>query len=54
MNNKLDSVKPKKIVQIFSKIQQEKFRHLSAKERLAWLEDVKSLYWKTIITKNRT
>ncbi|MBP7795982.1 MAG: hypothetical protein KA059_04315 [Elusimicrobiales bacterium] len=51
MRNKKTDIKFRKIVQRFSKTKQEEFRHLSAKERLEWLEGIKSLYWKTVINK---
>ncbi|MCG2725182.1 MAG: hypothetical protein L6420_02810 [Elusimicrobia bacterium] len=47
MNDEWDTVKPKKILQIFSKIKQKEFHHFSAEARLAWLENIKSLYFKT-------
>jgi len=49
MRNKKTDIKFKKIVQRFSKTKQEEFSNLTAKERLEWLEDAKSLYWKTVI-----
>lgn len=50
MNNDDDKWAPpetRKIVQKFSIVKLEEFRRLSIGARLAWLEDIKLLYWKT-------
>ena len=46
MANELFPYGLKKIIQRFSKAKLEEFRHLSAGARLAWLEEIKRLYWK--------
>jgi len=42
----------RKVIQKFSRAKLEEFRHIPAGARLAWLEEIKRLYWKAAAHRN--